>query len=104
MALSINLMDRVLGHLPMQARRLQLLGAACLLVASKFEEVQLRACDDFAYMTGDAFTVQQIVQMESVVLSQLGFSCSIVSPFTFLNKLQEVDSYVRELHHEGSAG
>ena len=100
LALATNLVDRAMAVLNIKPCRLQLVGATCLFIASKYEEVQLRSCDDFAYMTGDAFTVDEILAMETIVLSSLQFACTTVSPFTFLNKLRDADEAMEQVYAE----
>ena len=39
LALSVNILDRYLSSNPIKKDKLQLLGATCLLIASKFEEI-----------------------------------------------------------------
>lgn len=51
---------------------LQCLGAACLFIASKFEEVSPPAITDFVHMADDAFTRRQLLLMEKKIVSKLG--------------------------------
>ncbi len=46
---------------------LQLLGAACLLLACKVEEIVCPRVKDFAFATDNGFSNSQIIQMEAEI-------------------------------------
>lgn len=47
--------------------RLQLLGASCLMLACKVEEIVCPRVRDFAFATDHGFTNKQIIEMESEI-------------------------------------
>lgn len=63
---------------------LQCLGCACLLIASKFEEVHPPRLEEIIYSTENSFTRRQILSMEKKVLNQLGFRVHSVNAYSFL--------------------
>jgi cyclin-A len=75
--LAIAHMDRFLSLRRIEKDELQLLGVTCLLIASKYEEINPPAIDRFAYVTDNACTVEDIVEVEAEVLHHLGFQISV---------------------------
>ncbi len=82
--LSCRLVDRSLAEMSAVPRSsLQCLGCACMLIASKIEEVHPPTADDFVYISDGTYTRQQITDMESSVCSALGFSLQSATMETF---------------------
>lgn len=54
-------------------KKLQLLGVACLMIASKLEEVYAPDTNDYVWICDNAFTVDQILQFEQQVVDTLNF-------------------------------
>jgi hypothetical protein len=74
MYLSIRLLDRLLHTVAVPRRELQLVGSACILVASKLEEVRPPTVDDLQYLCDGTYTHDQIRQMEGALLDKLQFA------------------------------
>jgi hypothetical protein len=51
----------------------QLVGAAAMLVASKYEEIYPPLLKDFVYITDNQYTAEEILDMEKCVLFALDF-------------------------------
>ena len=66
--LSIRLVDLYLSRLACPVVRLQLLGAACLFLACKMEEITSPRVAHIAYACDNGFTTDEIIQMESRIL------------------------------------
>jgi hypothetical protein len=62
--ITINLIDRFLSLHIIERTELQLLGVASLLVATKYEEIYPPTVKDLIYITEDAYSAQQILDME----------------------------------------
>lgn len=71
--LSVNYIDRFLGHIAVVRNKLQLVGAAAMLLAGKIEEIYPIDVKEWSYLTGDAFTPRQIIKMEQLVAKVLKF-------------------------------
>jgi cyclin-A len=71
--LCVGYVDRFLSRRHIQREELQLLGITCLLIASKYEEINPPHIERFAYVSDNACTVDDIVVAEGEVLSHLGF-------------------------------
>lgn len=82
--LTINLIDRFLKVDVIERKNFQLLGVTCMLIASKYEEIYAPEIRDFVYVTDKAYNRENIMKMESRVLSKLKFDIQSVSPFRLL--------------------
>ncbi|KAJ1365347.1 hypothetical protein KIN20_025619 [Parelaphostrongylus tenuis] len=58
--LTIYLLDVMLSRTKVEKAELQLVGVACMLVASKYEEIYAPEIHDFEYITDNAYTKKQI--------------------------------------------
>lgn len=54
--ISITIIDRFLEKTKVNKSRLQLVGVAALLIASKYEEIYPPELNDFVYITDGAYT------------------------------------------------
>lgn len=85
----VNLLDRYLSVASIQRNQLQLVGVACLLIASKYEEVTPPSIEDFTWVTDNSYTREQVLDMEACILSKLGFRLNIVTISDVLHSLQQ---------------
>lgn len=80
-----------------------------MLVACKYEEMYAPEVGDFAYITDNAFTKSQILEMEQVILRSLNFQLGRPLPLHFLRRASKVANvsvnlpqtqinHVKELH------
>ncbi|KXZ46112.1 CYCAB3 protein [Gonium pectorale] len=90
--LSVNYFDRCLTSpdLDLSRPRLQLLGMACLWLASKFNEVHPPGCRALTDMAQGAYSSEELVEMERAVLKVLSFSLTVPTPFRFAHYLMEL--------------
>lgn len=82
--LTVNLVDRYLSKNEIEKTRLQLLGIAAMLIASKFEEIYAPEVRDFVYICDRTYSKAEILNMEYEMLSSLDFNILTVYPYTFL--------------------
>lgn len=61
-----------------------------MLLASKYEEIYAPEVRDFVYITDNAYTKEQIFEMEQSMLSVLEFQLTFPSPFRFLERFHKV--------------
>ena len=71
--LTVNLIDRFLAIKPVTRKNLQLVGVTAMLIASKYEEIWAPEVRDFVYISDKAYTREQILGMEKLMLNTLGF-------------------------------
>jgi len=97
--LSIGIIDRYLSLTASVARdKLQLVGVTAMLIASKYEEIYAPECNDFVYISDGAYTKQQILKMEQLVLNALNFNLTHPSPLHFLRRYSKAAMSDYTLH------
>jgi len=89
--LAVNLMDRFLEKVQIGRHNLQLVGVTAMLIASKFEEIYSPTIKDFVYITDDAYTKQNIFDMEEQMLRVLEFNIAVPTPYRFLERFAKVE-------------
>jgi len=90
--LSFQLIDRMLSVLKVQTRHIQVLGAACLSLATKYTEDESRKhFSKFLLQQADlSFSMRDLNKMEVVVCSKLEWQFQEVGPLDFFYSLTEV--------------
>ncbi|OMJ89348.1 hypothetical protein SteCoe_8553 [Stentor coeruleus] len=88
--LTVNLIDRYLEKVPISKSRLQLIGVSAFLIASKYEDIYPPEIKDLVYITDNAFTKKEILQMEIEILKKLEYNITVPSAFRFLERLSRV--------------
>ncbi|XP_070763218.1 G1/S-specific cyclin-E1 [Enoplosus armatus] len=74
---------------------LQLIGITCLFIAAKVEEMYPPKVHQFAYVTDQACTEDEILSMEIIIMKGLKWSLSPQSPISWLNVYMQV-AYLKE--------
>ncbi|KAM5132599.1 G1/S-specific cyclin-D1-like [Mantella aurantiaca] len=82
--LAVNCLDRFLSLVTVEKRRLQLLGATCLLLASKLKESQVITTESLCMYSDYSFTKAELRSMELLVLNKLKWDIEAVTPRDFL--------------------
>jgi len=86
MFLTVNLIDRFLERKLVVRQKLQLVGVTAMLLASKYEEIYAPEVRDFVYITDRAYNREQILAMESAMLSTLQFNLTCPTQLHFINR------------------
>jgi len=94
--LAVNYIDRFLSYMAVQRAKLQLVGAACMFIAAKYEEIYPPDVSEFVYITDDTYSKRQVLRMEHLVLRVLDFELSVPTPLVFLNKMVLMEPEVEE--------
>ncbi|KAI5624857.1 cyclin-A2 isoform X1 [Silurus asotus] len=84
--LAVNYIDRFLSSMSVLRGKLQLVGTAAMLLASKFEEIYPPEVAEFVYITDDTYTKKQVLKMEHLVLKVLSFDLAAPTIVQFLNQ------------------
>ena len=92
--ITISIIDNYLSMKKIQRINLQLLGITSLLIACKQNEIILRRLKEFVYVTDNAYTKDDLLNMENLILQILHFNILTPSPLRFY----EILSY--KLHFE----
>lgn len=74
---------------------LQLIGITCLFIAAKVEEMYPPKLHQFAYVTDEACTEDDILSMEIIIMKELNWSLSPQTPVSWLNVYMQV-AYLKE--------
>ncbi|KAL0230456.1 hypothetical protein PCE1_004016 [Barthelona sp. PCE] len=84
--LAVSFLDRVLSKRPVFRERLQLLGATCLFIASKLEEVDALTLSDFIFVCAETYSKQEFLEMERLVLNTLEFTLHVPTAKSFIRR------------------
>jgi len=88
--LTVNIIDRFLERRAVSRTKLQLVGCTAMLIASKYEEIYAPEVRDFVYISDKAYTRDQILAMESIMLNTLGFNLTVPSALRFGERFLKV--------------
>ena len=69
--LTVNIIDRFLEKQNVMRNKLQLVGVTAMLIASKYEEIYPPIVTDFVYITDNAYSKKEILEMEEQILVSL---------------------------------
>ena len=89
--IAINLIDRFLMRIQVARSRFQLVGLTSLIIASKYQEIDIPSVQDLVHLTDNAYNVDDFVQMESLILQVLEFN------FTFPTTLSFLETFIQEI-------
>jgi hypothetical protein len=89
--LMVNLMDRYLSRSAVVRKKLQLVGVASMFIATKFEEITPPEAVDLAYITDNAYSKGDILQMECKMLTTLAFQICVPTVVHFSDWLHHVN-------------
>ncbi|XP_011351925.1 cyclin-A1 isoform X2 [Ooceraea biroi] len=84
--LAVSYIDRFLSYMSVVRSKLQLVGAAAMFIAAKYEEIYPPDVNEFVYITDDTYTKTQVIRMENLILRVLAFDLTVPTPLTFLMK------------------
>ncbi|XP_057200630.1 G1/S-specific cyclin-E1 [Triplophysa rosa] len=74
---------------------LQLIGISCLFIAAKMEEIYPPKVHQFAYVTDGACLEDDILNMEIIIMKELNWSLSPLTPVAWLNIYMQM-AYLKE--------
>ena len=79
----------------------QCLGITALMIACKHEEINVPKVEDFIYITDNAYTKEEVFQMENDVLDKLNFCLLYPSPIKFYEYLSLHFNFSKKYHMLG---
>jgi cyclin B len=84
--LAVSIVDRYLNEQASSLSRsnMRLMGAAAILIASKYEEIYPPEVQDLIHLTERAYTKPQVLEMEAGILEVLNYDITIPTAHTFL--------------------
>ncbi|XP_066146356.1 G1/S-specific cyclin-D2 [Euwallacea fornicatus] len=87
--LAVNYMDRFLCVCKIKRQHLQLLGATCLLIASKLRSSNFLPIDLLCAYTDYSVTYDLVANWEQLVLSKLQYNLSAVTGYDYIDQVIE---------------
>ncbi|XP_057436644.1 G2/mitotic-specific cyclin-2-like [Lotus japonicus] len=84
--LTVNLIDRFLACQTVIRKKLQLVGVTAMLIACKYEEVSVPTVEDFILITDKAYTRNEVLNMEKLMVNTLQFNLSVPTPYVFMRR------------------
>lgn len=97
--MTFHLLDRFLSVQHITRSKLQLAGITAMLVASKYEEMYPPEVRDFVWIADNAYTREQIITMEGLLLKTLDYNLGCPLPLHFLRRYSKATSADQETHH-----
>ena len=85
--MTVLIIDRYCSIENITRIKYQCLGITALMIACKHEEINVPKVEDFIYITDNAYTKEEVFQMENDVLDKLNFSLLYPSPIKFYEYL-----------------
>ena len=85
--ITINIIDNYLSQKKIKRCNLQLLGVTALFIACKQNEIIFRRLKEYAYITDNAYDINDILNMEIEILKTLNFNILFPSSLTFFELL-----------------
>ncbi|KAK8697561.1 hypothetical protein V6N13_113703 [Hibiscus sabdariffa] len=82
--LMVNLLDRYLSEVQIKKNEMQLVGLTTLLLASKYEDFWHPRVKDLISISAEAYTSEQMLKMEKLVLKSLRFRLNAPTPYVFM--------------------
>ncbi|XP_077536335.1 G2/mitotic-specific cyclin-A-like isoform X2 [Haemaphysalis longicornis] len=99
--LAVSYVDSFLSSMSVVRNKLQLVGAASLLIAAKIEEIYTPEVKEFVYITDYAYTHGQVLRMEHRVLKTLSFHMAVPTINYFLLCFAQVNHAPDTAKHLG---
>jgi cyclin A len=84
--LCINYLDRYLSVQQVPRSKLQLVGIVCLIIAAKFEEIQVPRIEEFVFLSDNTCTREEVFAVEVHVLAKLSYFLVAATAYSFLSK------------------
>jgi cyclin B len=84
--ITINIIDRYCDARKVSLKDYQLLGVTALLIASKFEEITPPSVKDLVKISANAYTREDILKYECMVLQTLEFDFTVPTTHRFIER------------------
>ena len=98
---TIYILDLFLSNNIIQKENFQLLGATCLLISCKENEVLYPSIQDFVNISNNAYTKKELLIMEKLVLKVLNFEILYPTSEEFYNIISRTFNFNKIQHYLG---
>ncbi|KUF76559.1 Cyclin B [Phytophthora nicotianae] len=85
--IAVMLIDQYLEKsLSVGRQRLQLIGVSAMFIAAKYEEIYPPEAEDFVKITDNAYTREEVFQMEAKMLATIGYRVTFPTAYQFMKR------------------
>lgn len=98
MFLTVHILDRFLSVRVVSRQKLQLVGMAAMLIASKIEEIYTPQVKDFVWICANTYPAEDILMMEKQMLVALGFNINAAHALHFLRRFSKAGHAESKTH------
>ncbi|XP_072957219.1 cyclin-B2-1-like [Typha angustifolia] len=95
--LTVNIIDRFLAKQTVVRKKLQLVGITAMLLACKYEEVSVPVVEDLILISDRAYTRQEVLEMERLIVNTLQFNMSVPTPYVFMRRFLKAAQSDRQM-------
>jgi cyclin B len=88
--LAASLIDRFLDQKTVTRQKLQLVGVVAMFIGAKYEEICPPEIKDFIYISVNTYTKDEIMRMELLMLTSLGFNITVPTAYPFIKRSLQV--------------
>jgi len=88
--MTIQLIDRYLQIIDASKHELQLIGSTALLLACKYEEMTIPGMNDFVYVSDNAYSKEDMKEMERRMVSTLSYDLGRPLSLNFLRRYSKI--------------
>ena len=92
----IWIIDTYLSMVQVPRTKLQLVGAAALLISCKEHEITSLKLHEIAFLTANAYTTEEIAKMENTILKKLSFNIIAPAPLDFYNIISKAFKFEKK--------
>ncbi|KAK1274176.1 Cyclin-B2-2 [Acorus gramineus] len=97
--LTVNLIDRFLERQIVVRKKLQLVGVTAMLLACKFQDVSVPSVENLILITDCAYTRNEVLEMEMLMLNTLQFEMCVPTPYVFMRRfLKAAEADIKMKH------
>ncbi|KAM0953917.1 putative cyclin domain-containing protein [Dioscorea sansibarensis] len=97
--LTFYIIDKYLSMETVFRRELQLVGVSAMLIACKYEEIWAPEVNDFICISDRAYSREEILTKEKVILNKLEWNLTIPTPYVFLVRFLKAALCDKEMEH-----
>lgn len=89
--LAVDYTDRFLSaQINIDKLDLQLVGVTCLFIAAKYEEIHPPLVEELADLTSGAYTAEEIIHQETIILDSINWDLTPVTPNNWLSVYMKI--------------